>query len=261
MSGYDTQSAAQAYDMTRCADPALTAQMADLLRLRADGHYLDLGCGTGNYSCALAALAGQWHGLDPSPAMLAQAAKKSTDIKWRRGRAEESLYAAAQFDAISCFLALHHMQDMAAAFAQMAHIMKPTARLVFFTALPEQARACWLRAYFPHMIEDDAMILPSLAALQSAAETAGLLFDGRSAFHITRDTKDRFFYSGKYHPALYLDATIRANMSPFRRIKPKELASGLAALARDIESGEVGDKIAAAESQDGDYTLISFAKP
>lgn len=260
MGDYGTICGAQTYDMTRCADAALTAQMADLLHLRADGTYLDLGCGTGNYSCALAALGGQWHGLDPSSAMLAQAAAKSTAIDWHAGRAEALPFAAAQFDGVSCILALHHMSDLATVFRQLARVMKADARLVFFTALPAQARACWLSDYFPRMIEEDACDLPALASLLHAAGAAGLAFDAVTPFHITPETQDRFFYSGKYHPALYLDAQIRANMSPFRRADRHELDAGLAALARDIESGLMDDKIAAAATPDGDYTLVAFTK-
>ena len=129
------------------------------------------------------------------------------------------------------------MSDTAVVFREMARVMRATAKLVIFTATPTQARACWLAAYFPDMIPRDAACLPSLAAIDAAAKAAGLTRHAHAAFHITETTQDRFFYSGKHRPEIYLDAQVRANMSPFRLIEHAELTAGLAALKADIDSG------------------------
>ena len=248
------------YDMTRRADAALSDMLVAALALSPQGHYLDIGCGTGNYTIALAAQGGDWVGLDPAAAMLARARAKAPSLSWVEARAEALPFASGIFDGLTCILALHHMADIATVFREMARVMRTGAKLVIFTATPTQARACWLAAYFPDMIARDASCLPSLAAIDAAAQAAGLARHAYAAFHITETTQDRFFYSGKYRPEIYLDTQVRANMSPFRLIERAELATGLAALKADIDSGLVAEKIATAGGGDGDYCVLSYTK-
>lgn len=59
------------YDITRRADPALLARLRAHLQPRPQGRYLDLACGTGNYTRALADSGVSVCGLDASPTMLA----------------------------------------------------------------------------------------------------------------------------------------------------------------------------------------------
>ena len=246
--------------MTRRADTTLCDTLAAALGLSADGQYLDMGCGTGNYTIALAAKGGNWTGLDPASDMLAQAREKAPTLSWVDGCAEVLPFENDCFNGLTTILALHHMVDLNAAFYEAARVMQAKGRLVIFTATPEQARACWLCNYFPEMIARDADILPSLSVMDAAAETAGLERHDCTAFHITETTQDRFFYSGRLRPEIYLDAQIRANMSPFRHIEDMELTRGLTDLKADIDSGKVAKKIAAATGNDGDYCVVTYAK-
>ena len=43
----------QTYDETRKADPEITNQLLTLLNPSPEGRYLDIGCGSGNYTQAL----------------------------------------------------------------------------------------------------------------------------------------------------------------------------------------------------------------
>lgn len=43
------------YDATRRADGYIVDRLANLLKLRSGASYLDVACGTGNYTLALAA--------------------------------------------------------------------------------------------------------------------------------------------------------------------------------------------------------------
>ena len=58
------------YDTTRRADTYLTSRIADLLELSDGRRFVDVACGTGNYTCALSDIAGQWYGVDVSMTML-----------------------------------------------------------------------------------------------------------------------------------------------------------------------------------------------
>jgi ubiquinone/menaquinone biosynthesis C-methylase UbiE len=48
------------YARSRRADPAIAQTLARELRLAPSGAYLDLACGTGNYTVALSGLGGEW---------------------------------------------------------------------------------------------------------------------------------------------------------------------------------------------------------
>ena len=68
------------YDGSRRADPSIVDDLAGRLSPRTDGRYLDLACGTGNYTRALAARGGDWTGVDASRTMLDAARAQSDEI-------------------------------------------------------------------------------------------------------------------------------------------------------------------------------------
>ena len=136
------------YDTTRSADPVVTQQLAKHLGLTKNQHYLDIGCGTGNYTQALSNLGGQWTGLEPSQQMLQQAQEKTSSISWVLGQAEQLPFAQASFDGAIITLAIHHFEDLGQAFRQVDRVLRSGSRLVLFTVTPEQVRHFWLKRYF-----------------------------------------------------------------------------------------------------------------
>lgn len=249
------------YDATRCVDPHLCAALAAQLELTPERHYLDVGCGTGNYTLALAALAGQWRGLDASDNMLAQARRKDVESRviWQRGIAETLPLAPDSLHGVLVQLVLHHLTDLAAAFANIAKLLRPGGVVLIFTVLPEQARAHWLADYFPSMVKRDALTLPSLADLDAALPVE-LTRQAPQAYFVPPDSQDHYFYSGTQRPEIYLDARMRQNMSPFRLFAvPEELESGLARLAADIDQGAAQARSARRHPL-GEYCFIKLTK-
>jgi SAM-dependent methyltransferase len=100
------------YGTTRRADPALTEALARYLGISPEGTFLDLACGTGNYTCALEMLGGRWHGIDISNEMLDQAKSKSKSVVWRHADAGALPYADRTFDGVICTLAIHHFAEL-----------------------------------------------------------------------------------------------------------------------------------------------------
>ncbi len=248
------------YDTTRSADPEIVALLADKLNLGV-GHYVDIGCGTGNYTVALKEMSGIWTGLEPSTLMLDLARAKTDSIEWIQGSAESiPLPDHSLSGAISTFT-IHHFTNLELALTDVDRVLKPGATLVIATATPEQTSNYWLTHYFPKMMAQDAEQLPSIKQIEACLTATSLQIADIEPFHITRETKDFFFYSGKHRPGMYLSENIRRGMSPFRMlITEEELTKGLAELERDIKNGAIEEVTAACNSVLGDYCFISITK-
>ncbi len=52
------------YDTTRRTDPVILSRLASLLVLDKSRKYVDIACGTGNYTSELANLGGEWSAFD-----------------------------------------------------------------------------------------------------------------------------------------------------------------------------------------------------
>ena len=249
------------YDTTRRADPAIVHRLAAYLALAPGQRYLDVGCGTGNYTAALAALGGVWHGVDPSRQMLAAARAKAPSLAWREGSAEALPFDAAVFDGVLCMLSIHHFTDLPAAFAEIGRVLRPGGRAAIFTATPEQVRRYWVNHYFPEMMARDYAQLPAIERMAPLMAENHLGLTDIAPFFITADTADFFFYSGKLRPEMYLSEDIRAGMSCFRaRISDAELAGGLARLAADIADRSIDRIIAESLNDIGDYCFIAMTR-
>ncbi|MFG2003537.1 class I SAM-dependent methyltransferase [Spirillospora sp. NPDC048911] len=97
---------------------------------------LDVACGPGNVTRALAAGVGENGlviGLDAARGMLARAAADSRDIGYVRGNAVALPFRSGTFDAVCCFGALYLFDDPWAAVDDMARVLKPGGRLIILT--------------------------------------------------------------------------------------------------------------------------------
>ncbi len=161
------------YNQTRKADPYLLKRLAHHLG-PTEGSFLDIGCGTGNYTIALHDLHYNILGVDPSSLMLERARSRNPKITWLQSKAEDLSLDDASFNGVTAFLTLHHWQDLKQGFKELFRVMKPAARLVIFSSTPEQMKAYWLCYYFPKMLEASIEQMPSLNEVREAISEAGL---------------------------------------------------------------------------------------
>lgn len=249
------------YRESRRADPVICKDLARLLRIAPGGRYLDVGCGTGNYTAELARRGGSWHGVDPSRVMLEQAAAQAPRIGWHRASAHELPFGDAHFDAAVCTNAIHHFGDLRKAFGEIRRVIG-AGRLVIFAGLAEQARNFWLWRYFPEMMRRSEPYTPAEADVRAALEAAGFGWVRRLPYWVERDTADLFLYAGKMRPEIYFDAGVRANITSFRLCSPRELARGLAELERDLRAGRFESVRRSYDDWGGDYSyLVADSRP
>lgn len=161
---------------------------------------LDLGCGAGHTAASLraAGLPEVW-GLDPSPYLLQEAARRYPGIRWCQGVVEDSHLPDQYFDAVSVCFVFHEIPPryLRQALAELRRITRPGARLALLepSALQMQATAWqlwrrfgwrglyfkWLaaRAYEPFVAAWHAQDVATLLAEQGftvLADEAGCPF-------------------------------------------------------------------------------------
>ncbi len=107
----------------------LTA-LASLVRGDPDACLLDLGCGAGHVSFAVAAQVGSVVAYDLSPEMLevvagSAKARGIANLETRQGMAEHLPFGEAEFDIILSRYSAHHWYDLDAGLREAARVVKP----------------------------------------------------------------------------------------------------------------------------------------
>jgi SAM-dependent methyltransferase len=244
------------YDGTRRADPSIVARLAALLDMPPDAACLDVACGTGNYTTAVAAGAGRWHGVEISPRMLAEARAQRSRVLWVLGDALALPFARGAFALVMCTLAIHHFADLGGALAEIARVLR-RGRLVIFTSAPSQMRQYWLNEYFPDAMARSMVVMPEFDRVQALLVTAGFTLPRVEPWNVPSDLQDLFLYSGKHRPEMYLSAAFRRGISTFtQHANAAEIAAGCARLSADIKTGRINDVRRAFASTDGDYAFV-----
>ncbi|WP_298508856.1 class I SAM-dependent methyltransferase [uncultured Kordia sp.] len=249
------------YNDTRKADPFIVERLLYHLNPIHKGWYLDIGCGTGNYTSKLHNKETTFIGVDPSQKMLDKAKINHPEITWKLGTAENIPTESNSIEGVIGTLTLHHWNDLQKGFSELFRVMKNYTNIVFFTATPEQMKGYWLNHYFPKMMEDSMQQMPSLEKISKAMEAAGFKDIFTERYFIQPDLKDHFLYVGKQNPSMYLDATIRNGISSFSHLAHQdEVQKGLAQLEKDIASGEIKNIIKSYENRTGDYLFLLSQK-
>lgn len=249
------------YNSTRRADPFLAKKFNEHLGPNKDGIYLDIGCGTGNYTNELERLGLRLIGIDPSERMLEKARLKNDSVDWRIGTAENIELPENSIDGIIGSLTMHHWTDLNSAFSEFQRVLKPDGRIVIFTSTPEQMKWYWLNHYFPRMLKDSIDQMPSIEMVEEAMSRNSIAITEIDKYFIQHDLQDKFLYCGKHNPELYFNEQIRHGISSFSSLaNSTEVELGLLQLRRDIDSGKIKTIIDSYDNDSGDYLFLIAQK-
>ncbi len=244
------------YDTSRRVEPAILDALAGGLRRLGAKSVLEIGAGTGNYTAELASCGFRLVALEREPAMLRRGCAK-TDARWLLADAHRLPLRCAAVDAASAVNVLHHLEDLPAALAELARVVRLGALLQ--AVVRENLESLWYRHFFP---EIDSVLLPlhpPLGALVAALLRAGFQ-RVRCASIFYSGAADLTFESGRTRPRLLFDAAFRAATSGFRRLPPDGIARGLAQLEDALEARHF-DAIArpfdAAHTEAGDCVVLT----
>ena len=107
---------------------------------------LDVGCGPGILTIALAPLVHEVVALDLTPEMIAQAKKRSDwlglkNVRFEVGRAEELPFSDGYFDVVVTRLMLHHLLSPTSAVKEMARVTRKGGLLVVADIVTSEKQA------------------------------------------------------------------------------------------------------------------------
>ena len=110
---------------------------------------LDVACGPGLITCAVARIARHVTGIDITPAMIEEARKRQqamelTNLDWHIGDVTPLPFAASSFSAVITRYSFHHFLEPQAVLTEMVRVCQPGGKVAvvdMFTSTPEQAEA------------------------------------------------------------------------------------------------------------------------
>ncbi|MFC7533162.1 class I SAM-dependent methyltransferase [Actinoplanes sp. GCM10030250] len=110
--------------------PGFAATLGEIL----SGRVLDVGCGPGNVTLALAPYFPEVVGLDPDPGMLAEARREAArrevaNVRWVRARAEDLPAGLGEFQAV-VFASSFHWMDQERVAATVLTMLPPSGAFV-----------------------------------------------------------------------------------------------------------------------------------
>ena len=177
---YDSTDIPIAYDRGRDHGPEVLQLWMDVVAsCSGDQHIntiLDLGCGTGRFTEALAAhFDAEVVGIDPSKKMLDQARRKLRDhrVRYLLGRGEAIPLAEDSVDLIFTSMTFHHFNDPTFVTRECRRVLRDGGHAVLRTGTHDRIPSYPYVPFFPqsHPILDDC--LPTCAAVREVFESAG----------------------------------------------------------------------------------------
>ena len=176
---YDETDQARRYDAARAMSrEAQRPYLEPLARLvpKPTRRVVDLGCGTGRFSIALAESFGApVLGVDPARTMLAKARANVVDprVAFAEGDAGSIPLGDGEADLVFVSMAWHHVEDRAIAAREIHRILAPGGVLAIRNPTVDALDEVVFLEYFPAARAHDTATLPRRAELVALMESSG----------------------------------------------------------------------------------------
>ena len=216
------------YGRHRRVHPGVLRALVTTAALTPAARILDVGCGTGNYTIALAETVGcAVEGIDPSTEMLARLRERAPHIPTHVARAERLDVPADTFDLVFSVDVIHHVADRAAYYAEAYRALRPGGRVCTVTDSEDIIRRrAPLSVYFPASAEIELRRYPPIAALAHLMREAGFGALREDVVELAYALTDATPYRDRAFSSLHL-------------IPEDAFQRGLAQMERDLRVGPI----------------------
>ena len=237
---YDLTNIPAGYDRGRDHGPEVLDQWMNVLASHVDADrvdtIVDLGCGTGRFSEALAVRFGaRVVGIDPSAKMLARAREKRrvSRVHYQRGHAEAIPLMSGAVDVIFMSMSFHHFTDPDLAIRECRRVLRADGTVMVRTGTREKIAAYPYVPFFPQTLPILEEVLPSTASLVAVFESAG--FDCIVSTIVTQAIAPDW--------NAYADKLATGSDSVLARLTAAELARGIEAVRLHTATGPIIEPI------------------
>jgi ubiquinone/menaquinone biosynthesis C-methylase UbiE len=177
-------------------DQALAQRIIAALGEDATGAVLDVACGPGVLSAAVAETACEVVAFDLTPLMLEKAAQRCAaagrdNVSFREGNAAEMPFADAAFDAVVTRLSVHHFDQPARVFAEIFRVLRPGGSFVVADVVSSEVTAESELQNAIEILRDPShtRMLPA-AELASLVEGAGFAIEANATWDKPREFEE-----------------------------------------------------------------------
>jgi ubiquinone/menaquinone biosynthesis C-methylase UbiE len=185
---------------------------------------LDLGCGIGRFTPALAeTFGGPVYGVEPSAAMRQQATMHP-DVTYLEGSAEAIPLPDESCDLVWLFLTIHHWTDPLQGLREVRRVLRPGGTVVLRTQFGDRMPDLYWYRYFPSARQVDAEMYLPFGEVLALTEQAGLAAEEEPRWVDASEVRTQ--------SATYERLKLRA-FSTFEHIAEDELDRGFAEFERD----------------------------
>lgn len=219
---------AEDYARHRRTHPRVLAALSGKGGLSGSSRVLEVGCGTANYTAALAASHGcECWGIDPSPEMLKKAAENAPSAHLREMRAEDIGSLPGLFDLVFSVDVIHHLTDPLAYFLSAHRVMAPGAKICTVTDSEWIIRSrIPLASHFPETVQVELARYPGIHHLSQIMGQAGFRGVREQVVEMEKSLTDLSPYRDKAFSSLHL-------------IPEESFRRGLDRLKKDLEEGPI----------------------
>jgi ubiquinone/menaquinone biosynthesis C-methylase UbiE len=224
---YDRTDIPAGYDRGRDHGPEMLQVWMNVLAAHLEGRaptrILDLGCGTGRFSDALAvSFDSEVIGLDPSRKMLDQAQHKQYRGRVRLvlGRGEALPLRSNSIDVIFTSMTFHHFTDRKLVASECRRVLRDQGRVFVRTGTREQIPSYPYYPFFPASHSIMYEVLPDGSTIRDVFEAAGFSL-------ATWDIVTQTIAPGW---AAYADKLAAGADSVLARLSPQDFDAGIAAV-------------------------------
>jgi ubiquinone/menaquinone biosynthesis C-methylase UbiE len=224
---YDSTDIPLSYDRARDHGPELLQLWMNIVASRIGKQrlntILDLGCGTGRFSEALAAhFDAEVVGIDPSKKMLDQAQAKLRDrrVRYEAGRGEAIPLANDSVDLIFMSMTFHHFDDPVRVARECHRVLRDGATALLRSGIRERIPSYPYVEFFPKSVRIMESCLPTGQFARTVFEAAG--FTTVSAEVVTQTIAPNW--------AAYVEKVAAGADSVLARLSPADFQAGLDAM-------------------------------